>query len=596
MMLLLLLLANINGRYSSTILAATPEVDATQKPLETLYEKADKLATAWPDSLQKVAKLIILIGQKSGNKKALVRGQRYQAVALWRLGSHDQAMKMAIKALGDAEAWAVTSEIPDIYAVIGNLHKEKANYTMALEAVAEGMRVAKDNRDTISIIYMARLNAMFTQGLGADREDTALIHKSLKMHLEGLKLAESSPRFEKHRIGYYNNIAQVYVKRGEPDQALFYVTKGMDLAKKYNQLLSLTYSYTWLSQIWLPRDQQKAIGYLESALQITQELRNPFREMEVNKYLHQALSKTSNYKGALAAYTRYSEIRDSLRVLENVRQIGEVQMKYEADKKDDQIAALGEANAVKNRNMVLALAGLVVFLMLTVFMFFQYRTILRTNKVLAENNQKIHDQSEKLTVLMKELHHRVKNNLQTVSSLLSLQSSRLADEDARENIRSGQQRIEAMSLIHKSLYGDDAVNLVNMKVYMRNLVESVMQSFGLDHRQLRLHFQISVEEMDIDLAMPIGLILNEWVTNSCKHAFKSIPDPELSVILENRGGLYLEIADNGIGMDPQLWNAPAGSFGVKLVKVLSRQLDGRCRVETGGGTKFILEAPLRNFE
>ncbi|CAG5068729.1 hypothetical protein DYBT9623_01461 [Dyadobacter sp. CECT 9623] len=573
---------------------ATPKTVPPQSTLTELYAKADDYATAWPDSLRKIAGLVMQEGKRLNDKNALVRGQRYEAQALWRLGSHDKAMQMAIKALSDAEKWKTTSELPDIYGVIGNLHKEKANYSMALAAVAKGMGIARSRRDTVGIIYMARLQAMFTQGLGADRRDSILIDKSLDMHLEGLKLAESSPRFEKHTIGYYNNLAQVYVKKKDPEKALFYVTKGMNLAKKHNQLLSLTYSYTWLSQIWLMReDKKKAIGYLESALKITQELHNPFREMEVNRYLYRALSQTSNYKEALAAYTRYSEIRDSLRVLENVRQIGEVQMKYEADKKDQQIGALGAANRSKTREIVWALGGLLAFLLLSVFMFFQYRTISRTNKVLAKNNQKINDQAEKLTVLMKELHHRVKNNLQTVSSLLSLQSSRITDEDARQSIRAGQQRIEAMSLIHKSLYNDDTVNLVNMREYMCNLIESVMQSFGISHEQLKLSISVSVREMDIDTAMPIGLIVNEWITNSFKHAFKHTSDPEISVILENRGNLYLEISDNGVGMDLKKWESPAGSFGVKVVKVLSRQLDGKCKVQIAGGTKFIMEAPLR---
>lgn len=569
------------------------DTDETGVKLSDLYKKAEQFGTAWPDSLKLVAAQITAEGNRIQDKTALIRGERYKAQALWRLGSHSEAMKSAIKALANAEKWKMISEIPDIYAVIGNLHKEKANYKMAFQAVDRGMQAARTAKDTVSIIYMIRLKAMFTQGLGSQENDTAMIHRSLDMHLEGLKLAESSPRFERNRVAYYNNIAQVLVKRKETDKAFFYVTKGIELAKKYNQLISLTYSYTWLSQIYLQRkDIEKSKEYLFKALQITQELKNPFREMEVNRYLYQALEQTNDYKATLAAYTRYIEIRDSLRVLDNVRQIGELQMQYEAEKKDQQIAALGAINDVKTREISWITIGLALFLILSLFMIFQYRIIARSNHILEENNRKINEQSDQMRLLMKELHHRVKNNLQIVSNLLSLQSNRLTDEDARQSIRTGQQRIEAMSLIHKSLYNQDNVNMVDMREYLTNLVESVMQSFGFSEERFRLMLQVDVDELDIDMAMPLGLIVNEWITNSFKHAYQHVTNPELSLKLEMNDAIQLEIRDNGSGMDMKLWDRPGGSFGIKLIKVLSRQLDGQCRVAVDAGTRFTLEIPL----
>ncbi|MCE6987728.1 sensor histidine kinase [Dyadobacter sp. CY323] len=561
--------------------------------LTDLYAKAEEYVSAWPDSLLVVAEKMKEEGLRVHDKKAIVRGERYEAQARWRLGNHREAMRLAIHALSNAERWKLPAEIPDIYGVIGNLHKEKHNYDMAMSAVDNGMSVATEIGDTVSIIYMMRLKAMFTQGIGANTKDTALINRSLHMHLEGLKIAESSPRLERHRIGYYNNIAQVYVKRKEMDKALFYVSKGITLAKKYNQLLSLTYSYTWLSQVHLyNNDIEKATEYLGEALRIAQGLNNPFRQMEIYSYLYQALKSTSDYQQALLAYTRYSEIRDSLRVLENVRQVGELQVEYEAEKKDQQISALGLINETKTRETVWALVGLGTFLILSVFLIFQYRIILRNNENLKVNNQKIADQSEKMKVLMKELHHRVKNNLQTVSNLLSLQSNRLTDEDARQTILTGQQRIEAMSLIHKSLYNHDNANLVDMKEYMTNLVESVMQSFGVDEKELELNLTVGVERLDIDTAMPLGLIVNEWITNVFKHAYQDVEAPKLTVILDKREKLYLEMADNGPGIDMKTWERPGSSFGIKLVKILAKQLDGQCKVLIINGTKFVLEVPL----
>jgi two-component sensor histidine kinase len=247
---------------------------------------------------------------------------------------------------------------------------------------------------------------------------------------------------------------------------------------------------------------------------------------------------------------------------------------------------------LKTREITWITMGLAVFLMLSIFMLFQYRIIARSNRILEENNRKINEQSGQMKLLMKELHHRVKNNLQIVSNLLSLQSNRLTDEDAKQSIRTGQQRIEAMSLIHKSLYNQENVNLVDMREYLTNLVESVMQSFGFNEARFRLVLQVDVQELDIDLAMPLGLIVNEWITNSFKHAYQHIRHPELSLKLEMNDTIQLEIRDNGHGIDMSLWDRPGGSFGIKLIKVLSRQIDGQCSVAVDAGTKFTLEIPL----
>lgn len=562
--------------------------------LGALYARAEELAGSSPDSLLAVAVLVKQEGMRSNNAAALVKAEKFRAQALWRLGRHEDSMQAAVHALEMGERSKIYADLPDIYAVIGNLHKEKANYDMALAAADKGLQMAKQISDTVSIIYLNRVKAMFTQGLGSVKGDTALINKSLHMHLDALKLAESSPRFERYRIGYYNNIAQVYVKRRELDKALHYVTKGIALAKKYRQSLSLTYSYTWLSQIYLhQREYAKSTAYLEDALKIAKSLKNPFREMELSDYLSEGLESAGDYQRSLEAYRRYSHIRDSLRVLENVRQVSELQVRYEAEKKDQRISALAAVNEIRAREIWVAVGGLIVFLGLSLFMIFQYRTIARTNRTLEESNVQIREQSDQMQVLMKELHHRVKNNLQTVSNLLSLQSNRLADEDARESIRTGQQRIEAMSLIHKSLYSHDRVNMVDMQEYMTQLTESVMQSFGWDRDGLRLVVDVTVTELDIDMAMPLGLIVNEWITNSFKHAYQDVPLPELSVKIGRSDALYLEIHDNGPGFPIALWEKPGNSFGLKLVKVLAKQLDARVTVTTQPGTTLTLKIPGR---
>jgi two-component sensor histidine kinase len=563
-----------------------------------LIDAAESYIFAKPDSLLIVAEQLQELGRQMKNDCLFVKGERYKARSLWNLGSHSEAMKMAIVALRHAEKYDITSELPQIYAVIGNLHKEKANYEMALEAADKGKLAAVEIRDTSAIFYMNRIKAMFTQGMGADRRDTAMIIKSLNMHLEGVKLAEVSEKFEASRVPYYNNIAQVYVKLDQLDKAYDYVTKAIALGEKHRQLFSLTYSYAWLSQIYAKRgDREKAIELMQKALTITREMKYSFREMEANHHLHTILKQFGKHEAALEHYARYSQLRDSLRVLENVRQVGELQVRYEAEKKDKQILALGKKNMELSRQTALVWSALTIFVLLLAVMIYQLRLISRKNNSLAERNAMIHAQADKLQVLMNELHHRVKNNLQIVSNLLSLQASRVSDEDSRNVIRAGQQRIEAMSLIHRSLYNYEEVNKVNMKEYLSELIQSIMQSFGMDQDGVRLSIACDVPELDIDIAMPLGLIINEWITNAFKHAFVEQSSPQLSLNLKLlEDDLHLEIRDNGRGMDLKMWEKPKGSFGVKLVKVLVRQLNGTCRVYSENGTRFELSVPVSELE
>ena len=123
-----------------------------------------------------------------------------------------------------------------------------------------------------------------------------------------------------------------------------------------------------------------------------------------------------------------------------------------------------------------------------------------------------------------------------------------------------------------------------------------MQTFGIDHQKLKLTIICDTSELDIDIAMPLGLIINEWVTNAFKHAYHDIHNPELMLTMHGNQVLNLQISDNGTGMDLNIWNQPKSSFGVKLVKVLVRQLNGECRVYLEDGTKLELKIPLNQLE
>ena len=193
--------------------------------------------------------------------------------------------------------------------------------------------------------------------------------------------------------------------------------------------------------------------------------------------------------------------------------------------------------------------------------------------------------------LMKELHHRVKNNLQIVSSLLSLQSFRIKDKIASDAIKEGQHRIEAMSMIHQRLYATDNINEVNIKEYVTDLAESLLLAYGFAKDKFDLKLDIENEMMNVDKAIPLSLIINELVTNSFKYAFDNTAQPQLTITLTKEKSLVqLMIADNGKGLDMKHWQTNKG-YGKELVNTFTKQLDGTIEVFVKNGTIFQLTFP-----
>lgn len=178
-----------------------------------------------------------------------------------------------------------------------------------------------------------------------------------------------------------------------------------------------------------------------------------------------------------------------------------------------------------------------------------------------------------------------------MSSLLSMQSNRLEDKNAAKAVREGQMRVQAMSLIHQRLYKTDDVSTVNIKEYFSELTESLMQAYGRTSDDFELNIEVENPNLDVDLAIPLGLIVNELMTNSFKYAYEGIEHPCLNIYLKNDKDITLKIQDNGIGIDENLVGQKSNSFGQKLIKGLSKQLKGTYKFENNQGTHFELNIP-----
>jgi len=358
------------------------------KQVDSLINTGPKYLNNNLDSLIITAKKLSGVAALNDNKKALVYGELYTAQYYWLTADHKTAMQIAVKCLSNIQKWNIYEAYPSIYSIMGNLHKETTDYTLAFEDADKGLRWAKANKDTNGLISMLSLKAMFlhTHALASH---IALNDSSINLQSSALKIARSKYKFEQLEIALDDNIAQYYFDNGKYQNAIYYGEQGANLAIKYNRKRSLTYSYIWLGYSWYKTgDKQKGLDYINNALQIAHALKQPYREMEIHQDLYNFYSNIGDYKEAIAQNNRYQQMHDSLRVNMNARQVGELQIKYESSEKDVEIARISHAKRIENKQILIISAITVLFIFFFIILFLQYRLIWHNNRNIKQSNEK----------------------------------------------------------------------------------------------------------------------------------------------------------------------------------------------------------------
>jgi PAS domain S-box-containing protein len=207
---------------------------------------------------------------------------------------------------------------------------------------------------------------------------------------------------------------------------------------------------------------------------------------------------------------------------------------------------------------------------------------------LMEAQQRLRASLAEKEVLLREIHHRVKNNLQVVSGLLELQSRHVTDPDSQSIYRESQSRIIAMSLIHEELYQTDDLARVRIVHYLRSLCDNLLISYGIRDERIKIVIEARETDMTVDTAIPCGLIVNELVTNSLKHAFPAGRGGKIHLAFRLLPGQKYElvISDDGIGIPHDLEIEKLSSLGMQIVTILVQQMNGTIEVERNGGTVF----------
>jgi two-component sensor histidine kinase len=329
----------------------------------------------------------------------------------------------------------------------------------------------------------------------------------------------------------------------------------------------------------------------------------------VHYYLFLCDSAVRDYVGAIRELSLAGDLNNQIKDLSKTKQLESLEVQYEAKErekelkiKDQNILLLQRTNQIQQDNLTrsqlvrkFTVAGLgILFVLLGVSVAY-YRQKQKVNRIITQNNLTItqkNGQLQQLLIdkdwLLKEVNHRVKNNLQTIICLLESQAMYL-ENDALKAIEISRHRIYAMSLIHQKIYQSEDVSSINMASYLPELIRYLKESFGSpDHIQFEANIELL--KLDVSQAIPIALIVNEAVTNSIKYAFPEARPGVIKVaLLQDEDSVRLNVQDNGIGMPQDITFDKPVSLGLSLIKGLTGDLRGSVQFLTESGTSvFVL--------
>ncbi len=396
------------------------------------------------------------------------------------------------------------------------------------------------------------------------------------------------------RYGFYNNLSDIYMLQLELyayQNDFEKATEAGENALKYAELLSNNYMVmrSWLSMGKLQNMEGKydlAVESLKKCIAVaTIDFGDTFHLSQAYGELGKAFAGNHQYQEAYQAFSEYDSYKSAVFTEQADQHISLLETEFKVAEKESMIVE--QQSQLKKQKTIQTLTYILFFL-LVLYLILLYKAVSSN----AKKNRLLQKQNNEKEFLLKEIHHRVKNNLEIVSSLLSLQAAQMYDPNIAEAMQKSQQRVQSMSMIHQKLYQGKSLEAVEMKDYFINLGNYIIDSFGAKER-ISVVCLMDELELDIDFAIPIGLIVNELLTNSMKYAFPKDGIGEIIITLRKvDSSLHLKVADNGIGKLTDVGNEDLG-FGTQLIELLTKQLDGKMNLKVQNGTAVSFEFQLK---
>jgi len=580
------------------------------------------------------------LSRAQAGEKPIVIAKVFKELANWHYLSISSENKDSIyfydnKALQEFLKTGDKELISKAYRTVGFDLDFMQRYAEAEVQFFKGLQIAQDINDkkTINAIYASLSN------LYANTKDYTSALKYSKMVVSAYEKEENTHPLIRALMGQSN----IYVKTNEPEEALKAANKGLALIpklpeqyqksetlnvrawraqayrglKRYDEALA-DFEFSWKgmrekygdemangwkggigSIYYLQEKYAEAIPYLKDYVAHFREKKVYSSDELKDHYVWLAESYKALNQPDLA-FTYMSEGKDiAINALNQETQAlkSELRVKYETEQKDETISSQSTLITQQQKNQLLSyLIGAMLVLMLGGLLYTfnknkrKNQQLEGLNKNLEISNIQLDKRHKENELLLKEIHHRVKNNLEIVSSLLELQSAQIDDPSVQAAMLASQNRVHSMGIIHQKLYQSEYLTSIEMRDYFVNLGENIRNAFNAEGK-IKIDCDMPDLVLDVDTAISVGLITNELMTNAFKYAFEGKQEGTIQVNLIrhelNKDNLELRISDDGIG---KITNEPlkGTGFGTMLINLLTKQLNGTITYQIENGTKVSL--------
>ncbi|MEL6251182.1 MAG: tetratricopeptide repeat protein [Bacteroidota bacterium] len=408
-------------------------------------------------------------------------------------------------------------------------------------------------------------------------------------------------------IDVYINLGGIYREENDLAKGIPYLQKALDFAVVKAVKAQEARAAVQLGRAFVDTDQKrKAQEFIQRGLRLSSQGGEPETRLLAYQSLARLYEKTNNPKG-FEYYDKAIELEDSLRNDEETRKLTRLEMQYAFDKEKEfleleqqkqELALNAELDRQRFQRNI-SFGGIISGLIILLLLWRSYRIQKRNRALLQTQNLHLEEALRDRENLLKEIHHRVKNNLQVVSSLLSLQSRSIEDPVALDAIEEGRNRVKAMGLIHQNLYQEENLIGVNLPQYIEKLTDNLLDSYKIQDSKIHINRKVEELSIDVDTLIPVGLILNELISNSLKYAFKGREEGNISLFIgKSKEGLKIEVADDGVGLPKDFNPQESKSMGFKLIRAFVQKMKANFEVisEQGTRVKIILPEPQSPYQ
>lgn len=528
--------------------------------------------------------------------KGIMFGNNNLGLTYFDSGNFKDALKSFLAALEIAKKMGSKKNEAMYYSNIALVYDSYNDYAKATEYVEKAIEIEKASGERPESVLIRYIN------LGSYYMNWKKPEKAITVLNEALRYNNATIKHTIYEAYLRNNLGQSYFLLDKCSLAIVEFLKAkktfstIDDVKVFAKLnINIANAYSKIGQ------KEKALQNLNEGLQAEKDVNEP----EFKRYAYDAASmiykNAGDYKNALLYANRSAAIKDSLIDKDKINALVEMQTRYETKQKQDslllkqmeladqkKISNQAEANS-KQKTLLLFISLFGFFIMsgLTVIAFKNYKKKKQAVHILESQKTIIEQKVSENELLMSEIHHRVKNNLQIVSSLLKLPQKQITSESAKEVMLESRNRVQSVAIIHKLLYENNTTK-INAGKYFEELGEIVVRSFSDNEKKIELKILPINGSLDVDHSVPIGLIINELLVNSIKHAFKDVDAPYITIDLKiEPWQIILLYNDNGSKDVSEELKLADASFGLKMIVALTEQLNGTMKTFYANGMNFM---------